>query len=153
MIKLKKILVPTDFSENAKLGLDYAKEFATTFGAEVIVVHITEPPIYPIGPGMVPVAWESMESDIRAYTDKHLQEAKESFGEAIKVKVVHREGAPFVELIKLAKEEDVHMIIMSTHGYTGLKHMLLGSTTEKVVRKAHCPVLTVRPSEQEFVHP
>jgi len=71
----------------------------------------------------------------------------------VKVEKVLRFGIAFLEIIRFAKEEDIDLIVMSSHGRTGLTHMLLGSTTEKVVRKAPCPVLTVRPREHEFVLP
>lgn len=64
-----------------------------------------------------------------------------------------REGTPFYEIVSFATETDVNLIVMGTHGHTGLAHVLLGSVTEKVVRKAPCPVLTVRHPEHEFVHP
>jgi nucleotide-binding universal stress UspA family protein len=64
-----------------------------------------------------------------------------------------REGSPFYEIIRYAKERDIDLIVMGTHGRSGLVHVLLGSVTEKVVRKAPCPVLTVRHPEHEFVHP
>ena len=63
------------------------------------------------------------------------------------------EGAPFAEIVRYAREKDVDLIVMGTHGHTGLAHVLVGSVTEKVVRKAPCPVLTVRHPEHEFVHP
>ena len=61
--------------------------------------------------------------------------------------------APFTEIIRFAKDKDIDLIVMGTHGHTGLAHVLLGSVAEKVVRKAPCPVLTVRHPEHEFVHP
>jgi len=64
-----------------------------------------------------------------------------------------REGSPFVEIIRFASEENMDLIVLSTHGHTGLAHVLLGSVTEKVVRKAPCPILTVHDPEHEFVHP
>ena len=64
-----------------------------------------------------------------------------------------REGTPFAEIVRCARDKDIDLIVMGTHGHTGLAHMLLGSVTEKVVRKAPCPVLTVRHPEHEFVHP
>jgi len=71
----------------------------------------------------------------------------------LKVQTAVREGAPFYEIVRFARELDVDLIVMGTHGHRGLAHVLLGSVTEKVVRKAPCPVLTVRHPEHEFVHP
>ena len=62
-------------------------------------------------------------------------------------------GSPFLEIIQYAKENNVDLIVMGTHGHSGLVHVLLGSVTERVVRKAPCPVLTIRHPEHEFIHP
>src|SRR5262249_7275544 len=87
-------------------------------------------------------AREALERVARADNLKHLSVRREV-----------REGTPFYEIIRFAKEGDVDLIVMGTHGHSGLTHVLLGSVTEKVVRKALCPVLTIRHPEHEFVHP
>jgi nucleotide-binding universal stress UspA family protein len=78
---------------------------------------------------------------------------KENQLERFKVHREVREGSPFYEIIQHAKEKNVDLIVMGTHGHSGLAHVLLGSVTEKVVRKSPCPVLTIRHPEHEFIHP
>ena len=149
MLQFRKILVPTDFSGNAKAALAHARELAKKYDAEVLLVHVLEPPVYPamtFGAGAVtlPALQDEMRSVANEQLDKRVAELKAS---GVNVRGVMREGSPFAEIVGLAAEEDVDLIAIATHGHTGLKHLLLGSTTEKVVRKAACPVLTVRVPE------
>jgi nucleotide-binding universal stress UspA family protein len=90
---------------------------------------------------------------IRAVQDAFDRLIKDNRLERFQIHRDVREGTPFYEIVRYAKEQNIDLIIMGTHGHTGLTHMLLGSVTEKVVRKAPCPVLTVRHPEHEFVHP
>jgi nucleotide-binding universal stress UspA family protein len=95
----------------------------------------------------------TVEQMTRAVHDAFDRLVKENHLERFTVHREVREGTPFSEIVRFAKEQQIDLIIMGTHGHTGLTHMLLGSVTEKVVRKAPCPVLTVRHPEHEFVHP
>jgi nucleotide-binding universal stress UspA family protein len=71
----------------------------------------------------------------------------------LEFQAIRREGKPFLELVRAAKDEAADLIVMSTHGRTGIQHLLIGSTAERIVRKAPCPVLTVHPGERAFVMP
>lgn len=154
MIQLQKILVPTDFSDNARIALDYAAELARSRNAEVLLVHVMEPPIYPVSFGVGPTNLPLMEQDIRRHVEEALERLRrEAFGDTIRCRCIVREGQPFVEIVKAAREEGADMIVISTHGHSGIKHLLLGSTAERVVRKAPCPVLTVRQPGREFEMP
>jgi nucleotide-binding universal stress UspA family protein len=84
--------------------------------------------------------------EVRKAVSTRLDDQREKLGQDVEVKTRLLEGVPFQELIRFAAENDVDLIVMSTHGHTGLKHVLLGSTAERVVRKAPCPVLTIKPS-------
>ena len=143
MIQLKSILVPTDFSENAATAFSYAKDFAEAFGGEIIVAHITEPDIYFGYPATVPIGLEGMWAEIKDVVDQRFEEVRAAFGDDVDIRTVHRDGSAAQKLIELAKEEGVSLIVIATHGHTGLKHLFLGSTAERVVREAPCPVLTV----------
>jgi nucleotide-binding universal stress UspA family protein len=93
---------------------------------------------------------EQLTASVRAALERVIKENQlQRFQASAEV----REGTPFYEIIQFAKEKDIDLIVMGTHGHTGLVHVLMGSVTEKVVRKSPCPVLTVRHPEHEFVHP
>ena len=143
--KIKKVLVPIDFSDYSKNALKYAVNFAKSFNAEIILVYVVEPVIYPPDFSMGQIAMPSINAEWDDRAKDELQKlAKSDFTSAENVKTVIKTGKPFVEIIETAKEEDVDLIIIATHGHSGVEHILFGSTAEKVVRKAPCPVLTLR---------
>ncbi|HKI31043.1 MAG TPA: universal stress protein [Gemmataceae bacterium] len=155
MIDLHRILVPTDFSKHSHNALNYAVAFADKFGAELYLLHVVQdlalfiPEAVSVAPPVAP-AVEQMTAAVHEALQRIVRE--NDLGRF----TVHcdvREGTPFYEIIQYAKESDIDLIIMGTHGHTGLVHVLLGSVTEKVVRKSPCPVLTIRDPEHEFVHP
>jgi nucleotide-binding universal stress UspA family protein len=146
MERFRRILVPTDFSAHSRHALSYALDLARASDGEILLVHVVEPPIYPAmfeGAALVAPAYdEQMQDRIR----KHLEQfAKEHLAGAPKVRTALRHGQPVQELCAAAKEENSDVIVLATHGHTGLTHLLLGSTAEQVVRLAPCAVLTVRP--------
>ena len=149
MIKMKTIVVPTDFSQNSLRALEQAVDFAKRFEAEIVLVHVLESPIYPamtFGAGAANLP--AIQQEMRDTLAEHLQKlCAEEIPEGLKARAVTREGNPFVEIIAAAKDEGADLIVIATHGHTGIKHLLLGSTAEKVVRKSPCPVLTVRSTE------
>jgi nucleotide-binding universal stress UspA family protein len=153
MINLKRILVPTDFSEHSRNALRYGAAFADRFGAEIHLLHVfqdlalSQPEAVTVGPPiMAPI--EQFMASAQASLERLIQENKLS-GLTIHPEV--RAGTPFEEIIQFAVDKDIDLIVMGTHGRGWLAHVLLGSVTEKVVRKAPCPVLTVRHHEHEFV--
>ncbi|MDI6804675.1 MAG: universal stress protein [Bacteroidota bacterium] len=152
IINLKKILVPIDFSDFSKNALKYAVPFAKQFGAEIILVYVVEPTIYPADFSFGQVGFPSMEAEIykRGKTELDKLAEKEIQG-IVQARTRVETGKPFVEINRVAKEEEVDLIIIATHGHTGVEHIIFGSTAEKVVRKAPCPVLSIRTPEHEFV--
>jgi nucleotide-binding universal stress UspA family protein len=154
MIDMKRIIVPIDFSDYSKKALRYAVEFAKQFSAEIVLVYVVEPVIYPADFSFGQVAIPSMENELRQRGQEQLAKLLETeSGGLIASRAVVRSGKPFVEINLLAQEENADLIIIATHGHSGIEHVLFGSTAEKVVRKAHCPVLTVREKEKEFIQP
>jgi universal stress protein A len=155
MIRLKRILHPTDFSQNAKAAEEYACALAEQFDAELHVMYVLQDMMLVLPePGSMFAYPETNLAEIRASAEKALQTVPEK-GWAKQTKIVRsvRSGAPFVEIVRYAAEHEVDLIVMGTHGRGGLPHVLLGSVAERVVRKAGCPVLTVRPEGHKFVMP
>jgi nucleotide-binding universal stress UspA family protein len=142
---IKKVLVPIDFSDYSKSALKYAVNFAKTFNADIILIYVVEPVIYPPDFSMGQIAMPSINTEWDDRAKDELQKlAKSEIAEIANVKTIIKTGKPFVEIIETAKEENIDLIIIATHGHSGVEHILFGSTAEKVVRKAPCPVLTLR---------
>jgi nucleotide-binding universal stress UspA family protein len=153
MIDLKKILFATDFSAYSANARPYAIEFARKFGAEVTIINVLMSPSYAVSPEFA-VDLTKIQKDMQSAAEANLAEIRAVFEkEGIPSRVVLEVGSPFSEIVKTAEADKIDLIIMATHGHGAVKHMLLGSTAEKVVRKAPCPVLTIRHPEHEFVHP
>jgi nucleotide-binding universal stress UspA family protein len=136
-VALKRILVPLDFSDPARSALAYAAGLGQTFGAELVLLYVAEPP--PFAPDL---------SDSHGYEEKVTAHAREQLAavtqeyldQGVKTRAVVRFGRPAQEIVAAARDEQADLIIMATHGRSGLKH-LVGSVTEKVIRLATCPVL------------
>jgi universal stress protein A len=143
----KKILVCTDFSENSVPARVLAIEFAKTFKAELVLLHVVNSRLlgYPTFADRIPVDMALVQQNIEEGVSEELELlANDCRREVEEVKTCSRSGAPAEEIVRCAEEESVGLIIMGTHGWTGVRHMILGSTAENVVRTAACPVLTVR---------
>ncbi|GAB1536173.1 universal stress protein [Geovibrio sp. ADMFC3] len=149
MIKIKKILYPTDFSEPSKVALEYAAELAKQFGAELEILHVMFDETQVVSFYLPQVTMQSLSTDIETGSSKQLDEfiKNQTVLQGINYTTKLIKGTPFIEINKYAKETGADMIVIGTHGRTGLDHVLFGSTAEKVVRKAPCPVFTVRPEE------
>ncbi len=154
MTGLKKILHPTDFSDNSSHALIYACGFAKHFGAQLHLIHVIADPallVVPPAGGYLP---EGYYQEIKERSDEELLKLPdEKMAEGLVIVRQSIEGTAFMEIGRYAKENDIDMIVLGTHGYTGITHMVMGSVAEKVVRKAPCPVLTVHPEDHEFILP
>jgi universal stress protein A len=144
-----KILVPVDFSEHSQKALRYALAFAAQFDAEVTLVHIVEQMVYPGDWMYPPLAVSDFATEKREQMIERLRAL--DAGSGVKTQHIVRLGRAWQEVIEIAREQKSDLIILATHGYTGLKHVLLGSVAEKIVRHAPCPVLSVRPEERDFL--
>lgn len=141
---LKKILVPVDFSNPSKKALQYALPLASQFGAEITLLYVLEPIPYP-NDFLASYPLVADNSDLLKAARKELTELSEKLKAGSQpAQTLLRHGNPAHEICAAAKDLGIDLIVISTHGYTGLKHVLLGSTAEKVVRHAPCPVMTVR---------
>lgn len=139
----QRILVPVDFSKTSVNALECALGIAHKVEASVYLVYIYEPPSFMTGYHTLPIAISDEEIVQKARMDLDAIVPRD-LPANIKINSFVRTGKPYVEITKFAEEKNVDLIVISTHGYTGLKHTFLGSTTERVVRHASCPVLVVR---------
>ena len=144
----KKILFCTDFSENSVLARRRAVEFAKALGAQLNILHVVNasPLGYPIFEDRIPVDMAKLQEDIQSTVRQELQMVAQECGRdlAKNVQAHFLVGQPAAEIVRFADEQSMDLIVMGTHGWTGFKHLILGSTAENVVRTANCPVLTVR---------
>ena len=142
--QLKKILVPVDFSKVSKAALAYAAFLAGQFGTEFILLHVTEksPIDYLLGPGLMNHLVVPMMKQAEADLARLAGSLSKAHGAHLTAIV--RTGKPFEEICRAARTLGADLIVLTTHGHTGLKHVMLGSTAERVVRHADCPVLVVR---------
>ena len=155
MINLKRILFPTDFSECGRAAEKYAQALSERFGAELHILHVlADLSMMMPDPGSalsLPLNYVvEMKREAEQALDKILPD-KGSGG--VRTIRATRMGNSFVEIVKYGDEENIDLIVVGTHGRGALAHMLLGSVAERVVRKSHCPVLTVRPAGHQFVTP
>lgn len=158
MPSFTKILAPTDFSEDSKLALSYAVTLAEKFSSEIIVVHVDQPlapvMVSELNPGLDVSTMNRIAEEGRLMALKELDGTTVRLRESgVKARGLMRVGAPFLEIINAAQTETADLIVMGTHGRTGLAHVLMGSVAERVVNKAPCPVLTVRHPDRKFKHP
>lgn len=155
MIQLRRVLLPTDFSDFSAVAQKYACAFVDQFQAELHVLHVIQD-IVPLAPepGVVlppqPDFLKELEQNATAMLERVLEP---SWSAGKKIALVVRQGPPHLEIVRYAKESNCDLIVIGTHGRTGLAHVFMGSVVEKIVRKAPCPVLTVRHPEHEFVDP
>ena len=142
---VKRILVPVDFSECSLKALEYASGFAGQLGARMTVLHVVEPALHAGGYPAISPAFDPISQNL-------LEDGRDRLSEIGQKHIGHREGSDFLvrmgrapsEILDTAKALGVDMIVLGTHGHSGLKHVLLGSTAERVLRQAACPVVTVR---------
>jgi nucleotide-binding universal stress UspA family protein len=150
-MQVKSILLPTDFSECGNYALSYATSMARTFGAAIIFVHVIEPIVPSVGySGMTePLPIADISDQLEDSAERELPkfaECKECAGLQVEEVIVHGEAAS--EIVRVAKERAVDLIVVSSHGRTGLGRILFGSTAEAIVRHAPCPVLVVKPPHE-----
>ena len=155
-ITFSKILHPTDFSELSLHALGYARALAESFDAHLHCLHVIDEAYQywsAVGPEMAPVT--PPVEDLTSLADGQMQRFSDDHLIGLKYPAVTKVvfGKPFAEIVRYARETSIDLIVLATHGRGGLTHVLLGSTAEKVVRKAPCPVLTIRDPKHEFVMP
>lgn len=142
----KRICCPIDFSDASRAAMEVAADLARRFGAELVLLHAYPIPGYTFPDGSV-VASPKMMQELAEQAERHLGEWRsdaERLAGGPRVGMEKAVGEPAAEILSYARESGVDLLVLGTHGRTGLEHALMGSVAERVVRKAHCPVLTVR---------
>ena len=156
MANIKKILYPTDFSEHSLCAVPYVKELAQNCTAKIHCLHVVDEAYqYWLGAGEAAMPIVMPAEDIKSTAQEHMktfvEEHFRDWSDDIVSTIIN--GRPFVEIIRYASENEIDVIVIATHGHGALASMLLGSVTEKVVRKSSCPVLTVRHPDHKFEIP
>ena len=143
-IQIERILVPVDFSDNARSVLDWAAHLAEEHSARILLLHAYHLPVefqQLEGAYLPPDFWSNVKSEAEQSLARYAEEMKEK---GIEVETIVREGYPASVIVDEAEARNANLVVIGTHGLSGLKHMLLGSIAERVVQKAPCPVLTVK---------
>lgn len=146
VFKLEQILVPVDFTDCTEKALAYAVPFARQFNATLTLLHVIEPAFVP-----ATEMGALLDVDTSADAKRELDKLRDRIAGQVRCQIKMRKGIAESEIINAAKELPSDLIILSTHGRTGLQRLLLGSTVEKVVRRAGCPIFIVRPHEHDFI--
>jgi nucleotide-binding universal stress UspA family protein len=145
MVQIRRLLLPTDFSESARHALGYALSLASVYKAEILLLHVVE--LLPSGYAgeLFPSAMGQVVDEVRGYAQAELAKlADEARRQGASVREQIVEGRAATEILRVAQEEQIDAVVIGTHGRGALSHALFGSTTDRVVRKAPCPVLICR---------
>jgi universal stress protein A len=152
MLHLRTLLAPTDFSKHSDHAIRYAAEMARQFGAALVLLHIVTDDILRdiskthVPPHPVDKVHEDLTKEAR---EQYVRNVMPDVRKDLDVTILVLSGEPPLEIVHTAELRGVDLIVMATHGRTGLSHALMGSVTEKVIRKAPCPVLSLRPVGME----
>ncbi|MBI5093815.1 MAG: universal stress protein [Candidatus Hydrogenedentes bacterium] len=140
-INIRRVLFPTDFSEYSVRALPYAESLCREFGATLVLFHSTEAPNVP------PDFWNDLTTTNMATMGRYAEEALAHIKEGVKdveCEVISATGSAYREIVRLVEDSEVDLVVIPTHGRSGLAHVMFGSVAERVVRRAPCPVLTIR---------
>jgi nucleotide-binding universal stress UspA family protein len=146
----KRIFCPVDFSDASRAAMEIAADLTKRFGGELVLLHAYPVPGYTFPDGSV-VASPRMMQELADQAKRHLEEWRTEAERLVGAPRVSAEtaiGEPAAEILEVARTRGAELVVMGTHGRTGLEHALMGSIAERVVRRAHCPVLTVRPGHR-----
>lgn len=145
MKRFEKILLPVDFSDYSELACEYALTLGRTFGSSVQVLHVINEPVDLRGFYVPHLSFEQLENEIETGAAKMLETfCQDHLKDYTTFETMVVTGVPYEEIIRTATEQESSLIVIGTHGRTGLDHLIFGSTAERVVRSAPCPVLTIR---------
>ncbi len=143
-LELKKVLVPIDFTDCSLHSLGFAISLAERFQARLVILHVVEATMHPANHAGLSAAFDEANQNLVAAARERLEDLVRRYATSKPIEILVRIGHAHSEITDTANALGSDLIIISTHGYTGLKHALLGSTAEKVIRHASCPVITLR---------
>src|SRR5262245_37242739 len=145
-MKLRRVLHPSDFSRASAGAFKRAMGLAKASRAELVLAHVMSLPVPMAGDGYIPPKiWEEMEASSRAYAQKQMDALVAKAKKAgVRVKTLLLTGVPHERIVQAARSQRADLVVMGTHGRTGLQRFFLGSVAERVVASAGCPVMTVR---------
>ena len=150
MERIQRVLVPVDFSDYSRKALNYATDFAASVEAEIFIVYVFRPVFEDIEAGLLSEQVQ-ITGEMQQHARNRLEKlVEEEIAGRVPASIAIRIGRPFLEICRAAEEYEADLIIIATHGHTGVQHLLFGSVAEKVVRKAPCPVLTLREPVRGF---
>lgn len=146
-IQINRILAPTDFSEHSCCALRYARTFADRWEAELHLLSVVEPAVFPTEAGLTPMGLLNLDSELTVASERAMQEllGREELVGVPRIVTSIAHGRASSAIIEYATEHSIDLIVLATHGRSGLEHLIFGSTAERVVRESPCPVLTIRP--------
>jgi nucleotide-binding universal stress UspA family protein len=145
-LEFRRILAPTDFSEHACHALSYARAFADRWGAELHLLNVIEPAVFPTEAGLTPMGLINLDSELTTAAEHAMTELlKREELQGINPITAISHGRASSAIIEYAQTHSIDIIVIATHGRTGLEHLIFGSTAERVVRESPCPVLTIHP--------
>ena len=150
---IKKILCSVDFSGSCNLAVKYANELALLFNSRIHLLHVVEALHGDEHYMILQITPQEIAEKMKKEAEDGLNSIAKKIKKVPKVKTEVRVGKAFVEIIKTARKDNIDLIIMGSHGRTGLPHVLIGSVAERVVRKAHCQVLIVKDTDNKFEMP
>ncbi|MBT0662843.1 universal stress protein [Geobacter pelophilus] len=147
MKNIDKILLAIDFSDSSQHACEYALTLASQFNSKLLILHVINEPVDLRGFYVPHISFDRLEQEIEEGARKMMDQfVPKAMGSFTNFETCIVSGIPYDEILKKADDENTSMIILGTHGRTGIDHLLFGSTAERVVRTAKCPVLTVRMS-------
>jgi nucleotide-binding universal stress UspA family protein len=147
---VERILVPVDFSEHSKLSVTYARELAATYGARIDLLHVVEDVTLPTVYGLDPYPLGAPEV-LGRIENGLMTMIEEAPGADVPIEAHVRNGHPIRDIIAFAEERDTDLIVIATHGLSGVRRLLMGSVSERIVRAAPCPVFTVKSFGKQLV--
>jgi len=155
MLTVKNILVATDFGEASEAALEYGRHFARLSGARLHVLHAVRNVLETVAVGGYTIDWASIQDTVERVARERLESIltpadRRAFGAKA---VVATSNSPALSIVAYAKDANIDLIVLGTHGRAGVAHLFMGSVAERVVRTAPCPVLTVRQPEREAKEP